>query len=598
MADETTTFRLDLDNKDFLVASGKALEAIKGLGEQDNLSGLLSGLGKVTAVLGVVSAAVLAFKVALDMTKEGEQIKQVNNQFEILAAQSGVASDKLRKGLEASSRGLIDNTELLKIANKAMIDMGGSAQKLPQLLDLARKTTSVFGGDLKSNFEALSFAINTGNTRALKHLGIVVDQDKAYRTYAASIGVISSELSQAGRQQAVLNAVLAEGGDKFKNVSEALDTSTTNIQRLSVAFNQLKEVIAVLMERYIAPFLNRLVKDFTEGLSIITGFIDKWTGHTSKAVEEQSKVIAESVEKTVEASKVENEQVLKHRTKFYADLIALKQRNVNDEIAVSQSVEETERLQLERRELSIRESEARVAEIRANTDLTLPQRAQMIEQVWQQMDNNIAAMDMNLEQERLNALDNYQRKSESTAQGISRAFQAGSQRNKMALSNFGNAGQKVYESFSKHAVNSLQELGAGTKSATQIMKGFFFGMLADQAEQYGTWMMLSSVWPPNPPAFAAGAALLVLSGFLRSQAGGGGGGGGGGASGAGGGATGGGVDMGATVSAQQQQAPRKAITVQVMGNYFETEQTKARLLDMIRDATDVTDFKYVQIGNK
>ena len=41
---------------------------------------------------------------------------------------------------------------------------------------------------------------------------------------------------------------------------------------------------------------------------------------------------------------------------------------------------------------------------------------------------------------------------------------------------------------------------------------------------------------------------------------------------------------------------KKNVTLQVMGSYFETEQTKTRLLEMIRENTDATDFKYQQIG--
>lgn len=45
-----------------------------------------------------------------------------------------------------------------------------------------------------------------------------------------------------------------------------------------------------------------------------------------------------------------------------------------------------------------------------------------------------------------------------------------------------------------------------------------------------------------------------------------------------------------------KEEERKAVTLQVMGDYFETEQTKTRLVDLIREANDATDFKFVQIG--
>jgi len=98
--------------------------------------------------------------------------------------------------------------------------------------------------------------------------------------------------------------------------------------------------------------------------------------------------------------------------------------------------------------------------------------------------------------------------------------------------------------------------------------------------------------------------LLALSGLLRSAAGGassslgastGGGGGGGG----GGGATASTEATPATATDLQNtaaaQGPQKNVTIQVQGNYFETEQTKRTLMEMIRQETDATSFSYVQI---
>jgi hypothetical protein len=85
--------------------------------------------------------------------------------------------------------------------------------------------------------------------------------------------------------------------------------------------------------------------------------------------------------------------------------------------------------------------------------------------------------------------------------------------------------------------------------------------------------------------------LIALSGFLRSQGGGSSGGGGGGGSVSGGG-DGGSASL-TTDSGQpavSEKAQNKAVTIQVMGNYFETEQTKTRLVEMIREASDATDF--------
>jgi hypothetical protein len=41
---------------------------------------------------------------------------------------------------------------------------------------------------------------------------------------------------------------------------------------------------------------------------------------------------------------------------------------------------------------------------------------------------------------------------------------------------------------------------------------------------------------------------------------------------------------------------KKVVTVQVQGHYFETEATKTRLVEMIRESSDATDFTIKQVG--
>ena len=118
--------------------------------------------------------------------------------------------------------------------------------------------------------------------------------------------------------------------------------------------------------------------------------------------------------------------------------------------------------------------------------------------------------------------------------------------------------------------------------------------LADIAEAQGDLLLASAL--VNPLNAAAGAALLVLSGVLRGAAGSAGSSSGVGSSSGGGG----GVATSATDSGLTTQpalsTPSKAVTIQVQGNYFETDATKRTLMDMIRSETDATDFKYTQIN--
>ncbi len=142
-------------------------------------------------------------------------------------------------------------------------------------------------------------------------------------------------------------------------------------------------------------------------------------------------------------------------------------------------------------------------------------------------------------------------------------------------------------------------MGSGSKDAGDAIKGFLFGSIGDVAVAHGTEILLSSIWPPNPVGIAAGGALIAFGEALASVGQSSGasapsassGGSSGGAS-----ATGLDQSQAAASTASPQAAQAKSLTVAISGNIFETDQTRTRLMDMIRQAGDFTDFNLKQIG--
>lgn len=264
MADDSNklSFLLDLDVKEFTENVLKAKGSIEKLGSEENLSGLIEGLTKVAPILAAAGIAAFAFKSAIDLTVEGETIERVNHQFELLSLNAGIAPEKLKNGLELASGGLISTTDLLKIANEALVKMGSGAEKLPQLLELARKASSVFGGDAKSNFETISNAIANGNVKQLASLGLKVDMVKAEKDFAKSINSTVEELSLAGKQQSLLNAVLQEGNKSYAGISTDSKTATSSLQLMKTAFVEIGETFTLVFEKTIGPGVRSFLSTF------------------------------------------------------------------------------------------------------------------------------------------------------------------------------------------------------------------------------------------------------------------------------------------------------------------------------------------------
>lgn len=289
MADENTeSFRLDLDSTKFVEGAQKAFESISRIGESsEGIASLVGTLGEVGLAIGVVVAGFLAAKAAMNEAFAAENILAIQKQFEVLSAQAGAYGSKLKAGLVEAGKGWATETELMEAANRAMVNLSIDVNQLPKVLNVARQAAAVMGGTMVEKFEMISRAIEMGSTRALRHAGIIINQKKAYDDYAKSIGTTAEHLNEAGKQQAILNAVLEFGKKNLDASSQGVRTNITLWQQFKTNLKEVGEAIAIIFNKLLGPtlgkvlgLLGRVSHEFKEWLVDITGVrkeLDKLT---------------------------------------------------------------------------------------------------------------------------------------------------------------------------------------------------------------------------------------------------------------------------------------------------------------------------------
>ena len=611
---KTTKVVLDLDNKDFVSKLKDSLGLMGELGKTEHLSGMIEQFKTIGMIAGIAGAAILAMKVALDLTKEAEHVKQVESSFEMLSKSAGLAGETIKKDLVGAAKGLADDTDILQAANRAIVQMGSNAKVIPQTMELARKATVLFGGDLVQNFEAMNQALSNGNARALRQFGIVIDTDKVTKDYAKSIGTTADMLSEAGKKQAIMNAALEQAKQKYKDVDESTMGATNNMKSLMVQLGQLKEAIALAFEKFAGP----TVRAATEAVAYAAGY---WAekiksalgGDTKKAHEEHQDALKKEIElqkqaadaagggEDPRAAMVNQEKLLEGRKKFEKDLADLRTARSQADLDSAMSEEEATRAYNERIVAMSLEYQAKREQIKREFYdkgiISESQYQEAINQINQTEADKLKNYDQDLADARIKSLENYAAHSETVAQGITRTFAAESAKAKRDLTDYGKTGQIVFGALKNNAVKAFKGMGDGSKTAGEAMRGFMFGAIADTAEAKGTELLLSSIWPPNPLGIAGGGALIALSQALRSQAEGSKGVGGAGAG--GGGGAGGGSSIASAEVAQKPEVkaePKKVVSLNIHGSYFDTDQSRTRIMEMIRESGDFTDFNINKIG--
>jgi hypothetical protein len=264
---ETIKIDIDVNEKRAVDAVNRVGQSAKDAGSNLNgifgsgaLGGVSAFAARISVVTFAISESVKAVKalaaIPLELGIAAEKIETINATFDLLAERAGIAGDALRKGLVEASQGLVDDEAILLAANKALLDTAVAAERLPELFTIARKASLVFGVDAVDAFESINTAISTGQTRQLRSINLFIDAQEAADKYARSLGITSNELTQTGRQQAILNEVLARGEKAFQGVDESANKITKGSKTLSTSFGELGDQSVLAFKKIYGPEIN------------------------------------------------------------------------------------------------------------------------------------------------------------------------------------------------------------------------------------------------------------------------------------------------------------------------------------------------------
>lgn len=629
MGTETTKVVLDLDNKEFVSKLKDSLGLIGKLGDVGSVAELSEAFIAMGAMAGIAAAAILAVKVAVDFVEEAEEIKQVNMAFEMLAKDAGLAADIIRNDLVHAADGLVDDTELIKAANKALVSMGENAGKIPAIMEIARKATSVFGGDLLGNFEKLNSALAAGNIRMLRQFGIIVDAEKAQKAYAQSIGIGVQYLSEAEKKQALFNAALEQAQSKFKNVNADVTETKNSFQRMQVSLQEIKEAVILVFDKVLGPLVRQAVGGLAKDFHVLAQSVKDYFGDSESGQEKQIKGFKKTREqleqerdilismgedvKNINAQiaalgdapkekkkpREETEKQKSDKLKFEQDLLKIAKDRMDAQEQMETNVLEIKKLRAEEIKRIEEETDNKIIELdkRAN-DLGLAgtqKYAEAKENLLSKMEHDISRVRERAHDDEILALKNLERQNQFVAAGFAASWRRNGAEAASNVKNFAKLGQVSFNAFKSNAVSAFAAIGDGSKTAGEAMKGFIFGALGDIAMAQGTELIAWGIGSMNPVAVAQGGVLVALGSALKSMgqstgasAPSAGGGGGGGES---PGAPGAGAEL-----PKAEASHKKMVSINIHGSYFETDQTRTRLMEMIRESGDFTDFNLNQIG--
>jgi len=466
MSDDKISFVLDLENKDFLEKTKEAQTEISKISDTKNFNLLKDSLSQVTSALGLVASVAGAVKVSFDALMIADEVKAVNHQFKVLSSNIGIAASELKEKLIGASGGLADDEEILKAANRALVEMGHSASKFPEIMEVARKATALFGGELTQNFENIAHAIASGQERALKQYGLLIDQKKAYEDYAKKIGVAVSALSEQEKQQAFLNATLERAKEAFAGVNLDITENRNTWEKLKVTLGNTLEAAAIAFEKIagkpvrsvldtfndFANYIkNKFESDIEDGLDGAKAAVEEYAGLYARKlaeIEELNKkksltgdpyVIAEynrklraaneelaeykkrlieaqdavakfkSEEKTKPTTSKEDKEAIEKRkeseAKLYAELTKLQAERISMHQRAVTTITNIEAIEQEKRILLYKQNQDRINAIRKSEEISEAQKNKLIEEENKNLNMRLISLAQESYQAKINFYD-------------------------------------------------------------------------------------------------------------------------------------------------------------------------------------------------
>lgn len=200
-------------------------------------------------------------------------ITSVRQAFETMSREAGTSSEALLSRLKAVSRGTIDETNLMRQANTAMMTAGSQiAESLPRIYEIARAASRAFGRDFEDSSNRIILGIAKLEPEVLDEIGITAKLTDVFEAYGATLGKTGDQLTRTEQQHAFLNEVLRQGGDIIRKAGPDTETFADSYKQMQAVVTDLKDAVVSAADK--VPVLGTALAGLAltaEGLSSVSG---------------------------------------------------------------------------------------------------------------------------------------------------------------------------------------------------------------------------------------------------------------------------------------------------------------------------------------
>jgi len=238
-----------------------------------NFSGLAQASGEssgLVAAYATLAANVFALTAAFKALSDAAKFEQLKKGLEEVGARAGTTLSITARKMQELSGYALSTVETMKSVASATA-AGFSSDEIERLTRVAKGASVALGRDMSDSMDRLTRGTIKLEPELLDELGIMTRIDEATRRYALQNKLTASSLTLTQKNQAFLNAVLAEGEKKFGDIADTVDTSMYD--KLSASIRDLGTGAIAGLNKFLTPLVELLINVPALGLIPLMGVL-------------------------------------------------------------------------------------------------------------------------------------------------------------------------------------------------------------------------------------------------------------------------------------------------------------------------------------
>lgn len=199
-------------------------------------------LKTIWATATVVAWSMVAlWKSFIDSAMENEPLQR---SFERLSESAWIASDEMIQAMRKASKWTVSDTKLMASANTALsLNVVKSADDMATLMEIARVKWQAMWRSMEEALDDIVRWLWRASPMILDNLWIVINQTEAQEEYAKTLWKTASELTEAEKKQALVNAVVKQWKQELLETWELQLTMAERLQIVNAQRENMKNTI-------------------------------------------------------------------------------------------------------------------------------------------------------------------------------------------------------------------------------------------------------------------------------------------------------------------------------------------------------------------